>query len=203
MSKGNQLAQELGINCAQALYSQWGNFYAPIKQYPCVLFDESGYIVVNSSDELESCGIKLGKRTNVPNLISTAPSCKVVPAWRTGSTEEFSAQDVSTYYEGAVETISVNRYERNRKARSECTAYYGCICQACGIDLSEKYGPVATNFIHVHHQTMISTLDKEYEVDPISDLIPLCPNCHAIAHLRKEPYSIQEIKGMIAAQGNK
>ena len=199
---GKRLAQELGLNCEQALYSEWGNFYAPIKRYPCILFDEFGYLVINSPAEASASGVRLGKRTNVPNLISSASSYRQVAAWQTNVSGEIFHEKKSAYYEGAVETINVNRYERNKEARRKCIAHYGQACQACDIDLSKKYGSVAENFTHVHHIKKLSTISAKYQIDPVTDLIPLCPNCHAIAHLRKEPYSVQQIKSMIAAQNN-
>lgn len=202
MHKGKQLSQELKIECAQALSGEWGNFYAPIKKYPCVLFDEFGFLVVNSPDDLEKFGIRLGKRTNIPNRISSVPAYQSMAIRRARLTEKIPSNGELSYYEGAAEAVTVNRYERDKTARNKCTAYYGYLCQACGVDLSKKYGSVAKNFIHVHHITKISTIAKEYQVDPIVDLVPLCPNCHAVAHLRDEPYSIQEIKSMISDQEN-
>jgi hypothetical protein len=34
---------------------------------------------------------------------------------------------------------------------------------------------------------------EEYEVDPVKDLRPVCPNCHAMIHRRSPPLSIEEI----------
>lgn len=198
MSKGQELAKELGINCKQALYSAWGNFYAQITDYPCVLFDKSGFLLVNSANDLEIFEIKIGKRTNVPNLISSVPSYQLISAWRVKLAEEVSEEDVGGYIEGAAVKITVNRYERDRQARSKCIAHYGYECQACGIKLSQVYGSVAEQLIHVHHVTPISSVGTAYELDPIQDLRPLCPNCHAVAHLRKVPYSIEELQRMLS-----
>lgn len=200
MSKGRELARELGIECKQALYSEWGNFYAPIKDYPCIFFDKSGFIVIESPDELDGQGIKIGERTNVPNLISSAPKYQLISAWRVKLAEEIVQNDEHLYLEGAVTTIKVNRYERDRNARSKCIKHYGFVCQACGTKLSTIYGLVAEDFIHVHHIRKISSIGEEYHLDPIRDLRPLCPNCHAIAHLRKDAYTIEEIQEMIMKQ---
>ena len=40
----------------------------------------------------------------------------------------------------------------------------------------------------------ISDIGKEYEVDPIKDLIPVCPNCHAMIHSKRPAFTIEEIK---------
>ena len=198
MSKGKYLAEKLGIDCNQALYSERGNFYAPIRTYPCVLFDKAGFIVVNSSSELDGFGIKFKKRTNVSKLISSASTYQLISAWQVNLAEEVLQEDNREYFEGIATTISVNRYERNREARNKCISRYGCVCQACGTKLSDIYGPAARDCIHVHHITTISSVGEEYQLDPILDLIPLCPNCHAVTHLRKEPYSIKELQDMIA-----
>ena len=140
----------------------------------------------------------MGKRTNIPTLISTLPGYKRIESLRIGITEEVWNESISPEIrEGAIETITVNRYERDRRGRSLCIAHYGYICAACDQKLSELYGEVADRLIHVHHLVPLSTINAEYSLDPIHDLRPLCPNCHAVAHLRKEPYSIEEIRAMI------
>jgi hypothetical protein len=106
--------------------------------------------------------------------------------------EEIS--EPSQFIKGAASTITVNRYERDREARRLCIEHHGAMCQACGIDLGERYGEVASGLIHVHHKTPLSEIGQEYEVDPINDLSPACPNCHAVIHLRAPPYSIEEVK---------
>ncbi|MFG3611289.1 hypothetical protein [Rummeliibacillus stabekisii] len=48
--------------------------------------------------------------------------------------------------------------------------------------------------MYVHHLKELHTIGESYEVEPIADLRPVCPNCHAILHKRKPAYSIEEIK---------
>lgn len=85
--------------------------------------------------------------------------------------------------EGATITISVNAYERNPKARSACIKHYGYSCQVCKMQFKDKYSGLGEMFIHVHHIVPLSEIKEEYEVNPIKDLIPVCPNCHAMLHL--------------------
>ena len=61
------------------------------------------------------------------------------------------------------------------------------------------YGERGVGFIHVHHLKPLSEISKEYEVDPIGDLRPLCPNCHAMIHRRPE-MGIEELKELIQTQ---
>ena len=55
------------------------------------------------------------------------------------------------------------------------------------------YGEVAEGLIHVHHLRSLSEVGEEYIVDPIADLRPVCPNCHAVLHTRTPPFSIEEV----------
>jgi predicted HNH restriction endonuclease len=103
-------------------------------------------------------------------------------------------------YEGTVRTISVNAYERSAVARENCILYYGCKCAVCEVTLSDIYGDIAQGYIHVHHLRQLSEINYEYQVDPIQDLLPVCPNCHAILHQSQPPYSIEEVKGFINEQ---
>ena len=62
------------------------------------------------------------------------------------------------------------------------------------------YGELGQGFIHVHHIVPISKIGKEYKIDPINDLVPVCPNCHAMLHRGKDGkvYRIDELKEIIA-----
>ena len=101
---------------------------------------------------------------------------------------------VIKYSEGKTKKILVNSYERNPHARKKCIDHYGLNCQVCDFNFHEKYGDIGKDFIHVHHIIDISTVGKEYDVDPINDLIPVCPNCHSMLHKKKPALSIQELK---------
>ena len=84
--------------------------------------------------------------------------------------------------EGAKKTLIVNQYERNPEGRRQCIEAHGCYGHVCGLDFAKKYGGIGEGFIHVHHLVPISTVGEDYVVDPIKDLIPVCPNCHAMLH---------------------
>lgn len=99
--------------------------------------------------------------------------------------------------EGATKTILVNAYERNAKARKRCVEHYGAICKVCDFAFQSKYGSIGQGYIHVHHLTPMAEVKEDYTVDPIHDLQPICPNCHAMIHSRKPPYSIEELREII------
>lgn len=90
--------------------------------------------------------------------------------------------DGTKLYEGAVKVIKVNSYERNTKAREQCIRYHGLDCKVCGINFNKEYGDIGAGFIHVHHIVPISQVNEEYSINPEKDLIPVCPNCHAMIH---------------------
>lgn len=99
-----------------------------------------------------------------------------------------------TYREGSMIKVMVNRYERDRRATAKCKEHWGTTCHVCDLDFAERYGQIGNDFIHVHHLREIATIGKEYEVDPINDLRPVCPNCHAMLHRHSPPLSINALK---------
>lgn len=103
------------------------------------------------------------------------------------------------YLEGAVREVVVNAYERNSQARAACIDHHKAVCAACEFDFGLVYGEVASGFIHVHHIVPLSSIGAEYKLNPITDLIPLCPNCHAVVHLGAEVMSIEDLKKRLAA----
>lgn len=104
-----------------------------------------------------------------------------------------------TYIEGATQVKLINSYERNPEARKKCIAIFGAVCQACDFDFYHTYGEAAQGYIEVHHIVPISSLKQGYKVNPKTDLVPLCSNCHSVAHKKNPPYSVAEIKHMIAS----
>lgn len=112
--------------------------------------------------------------------------------------EEMPEADECT--EGAVQRVSVNRYERDPEARAKAIQHYGLKCQVCSFDFRAVYGALGEGFIHVHHIFPISQVGKSYVVDPIKDLRPVCPNCHAMLHKRLPPYTIDELRGIMESK---
>lgn len=101
-------------------------------------------------------------------------------------------------YEGSTVKISVNKYERNQEARQECIDHYGCFCQICGFNFEIFYGKLGKEIIHVHHIKPLSEIKEEYVINPKTDLIPVCPNCHSMIHRKTPCYTISEISQLIA-----
>lgn len=113
--------------------------------------------------------------------------------------EEVEAESVSELVsagmpEGAKERVEVNRYERSRLNRALCIAAHGVTCKVCGFNFENVYGEIGAGFINVHHITPVSKIGEGYLVNPVDDLVPVCPNCHAMLHRFDPPVSVEEMK---------
>jgi 5-methylcytosine-specific restriction protein A len=113
--------------------------------------------------------------------------------------EEVAEDEV--YAEGNVTRISVNRYERDPGARTQCIAIHGPACAICGFDFGLAYGQRMNGFIHVHHVTPLHQIGERYQVKPRTDMIPVCPNCHAVIHSKREPMSVEEVRQLLKQEG--
>ena len=117
--------------------------------------------------------------------------------------DEENIENSQLYTEGSKKKVIVNAYERNPQAKKKCIDFYkkkhnGIIkCEICGFNFGQVYGDKFSEKIHVHHKKEISQIGESYKVNPTKDLVPICPNCHLIAHSRKPAYSVEEIKEMI------
>jgi 5-methylcytosine-specific restriction enzyme A len=118
-------------------------------------------------------------------------------------TIEDSAQqnrsEVSGMPEGALMKVLVNRYERSPANRAACIAHFGSLCRACGFDFLKVYGELGEGFVEVHHRIPVSLMGQNYFVNPISDLVPLCSNCHSMVHRCNPPLTVEALAELVAA----
>jgi predicted HNH restriction endonuclease len=96
----------------------------------------------------------------------------------------------------------VNAYERNPLARAQCLAKFGYSCCTCGFNFEHIYGELGRQYIHVHHLVPLSEIQAEYVVDPLKDLVPICPNCHAMIHRTIPARSITELRAILERSGH-
>lgn len=97
---------------------------------------------------------------------------------------------------GEIESLS-KRYERNPINRQACIAAHGAICSICGMDFGRKYGMLGDGFIEVHHIQPVSTYGGAKKINPRTDLIPVCANCHAMLHRKSPPVSPQDLRDVL------
>jgi hypothetical protein len=104
------------------------------------------------------------------------------------------------YPEGLKKKVTVNAYERDELARKKCIEKYGYKCAVCCFDFHDAYGEIGNCFVHVHHLIPLHRVGEQYEVDPIKDLRPVCPNCHAMLHRGSEVLTIESLRKLLKPQ---
>jgi len=91
------------------------------------------------------------------------------------------------------------RIERNSDAGKEAKRIHGFICQGCGFDFEEFYGPIGREYIEAHHLLPLSELpeDELVRMDAEKDFAVLCANCHRMIHRKDAPKTIPEFREIV------
>ncbi len=188
-------------------------YKAPIDglYYGAYIFDTKSVITFEpiTYDELHVIDNNLAPFSQVKQIVSYDYFAEILGLIRRKQksvfAEELSDQEVPLYIEGAKKQIVVNAYERSYKAREECIKHKGNKCLICNFDFGMFYGNEFKGKIHVHHIKALAEIDSEYQLDPLNDLIPVCPNCHLALHSKAggEVYSVEDIKNAIQKQRKK
>ncbi|WP_447722874.1 HNH endonuclease [Edwardsiella tarda] len=111
---------------------------------------------------------------------------------------ELELGEYESLSEGKKDMRYVTTYERMSKLRQQAIAIHGTTCFGCSFNFGQYYGAEAEGFIHIHHIHPLSEGDGEQLIDPALDLIPLCPNCHAMIHMnKKKTLSLAELRALI------
>ena len=126
--------------------------------------------------------------TNDVTSVTDSPVLSPLP-------EEIPDKDL--YIEGASIKIRVNYYERDPRARQACINHWGTSCAVCHMSFGRKYGALGQGFIHIHHLIPLSGLGEDYAIYLISELRPVCPNCHAMLHKRIPQLQIEELQELL------
>ncbi len=174
----NQKVETLNV---EEWETQWNNITFQLKKIP-VDYDE-----MNEFEIEETC---ISISTKIIGLIMS-----LVPL-------EENSEDVEVegLPEGSKSRIEVNKYERSSLNRAMCIDVKGTRCYVCDFDFGECYGEIGEGFIHVHHTTPVSEIGPNYIINPIKDLVPVCPNCHAMLHTSRPPLSTEELKMIISSK---
>lgn len=193
------LARRWGLDVTHGHYRETGDWYHHLTRFPGALFDKHGYVVFATEADYLTCPqLQLAQDVHVPNGIASIPKyVRVVGADGERLDESKPDSERMRYREGQVVEVNLTRYERDRAARQACLEHHGFNCSVCQVNLEDKYGPAAEGVVHVHHLAALGDAGGEYEVDPIADLRPVCPNCHAVIHSKHPHYSIAEVRTML------
>lgn len=104
---------------------------------------------------------------------------------------------IESFYEGRLKEVRLTKPERNPRARAACLHHYGSQCLCCGMTFERVYGEDAARLVVVHHLKPLGAAHGQREVDPVQDLRPVCPNCHAVIHLTNPPLSIDAVRSRL------
>lgn len=145
-------------------------------------------------------GVRLISQDDYDSILSRAePVAKEIAAKQTASDIDPLAFESAN--EGSKLSYFGTRYERQRDLRLKAIAIHGLDCKACGFDFEKAYGEYAKGLIHVHHVVPISTYGGDKTVNPETDLVTLCANCHAVVHRKRDvTLSVEELKKMLKRQ---
>lgn len=194
---GRYLAQHWGVDVKHALYREDGIWFHRLRAFPAALFDANGYVLFRSADEYHrALDGQIKQDVHVRGGISSLSGYVRIRLCDHDIASQRSINDTSepTILEGKGMELTLTRYERDPLARALCLRHYGFRCCVCDILFLEVYGPLGLRFIQVHHLQPLATGGKERPVDPIKDLRPVCPNCHAMLHRREPPLTIDELR---------
>ncbi len=92
-----------------------------------------------------------------------------------------------------------NAYERSSRNRAACINAHGTRCAACDMSFAERYGVMGADFIHVHHVRPFRRRSARIDLDRRKDLVPVCPNCHAMLHTKSPQRSVKELHRLLSA----
>jgi predicted HNH restriction endonuclease len=199
---GETLNRRWNVNARHALFSNTGRWYHQLKRFPGALFDLKGYLLFKTEEEYRICSsLSINQDIWAPHGIASAAGYVQVvidgSEYVPSTTSPSGAKPDRAHYEGNPVSVSLTVYERDREARTRCLQHYGYKCTVCLFDFSRTYGEIGVGMIHVHHLTPVSRIGETHAVDPIHDLRPICPNCHAVIHRRQPPFSIEEVEKMM------
>lgn len=123
-----------------------------------------------------------------------------VSLWKEIASENEDLSEFESFVEGSKKQKFMTYYERIPENRKQAIKIHGCTCFGCGFNFEKTYGSHGKGFIHIHHIKPVSQFEKPQKVNPETDLIPLCPNCHAMIHRqRNKTLSFEELRALISS----
>ena len=92
-----------------------------------------------------------------------------------------------SWEEGGRVDVTLSKIERDPAVRKRALGHYGCKCRACG------YVPPngVTRTIDIHH---LHPLAEGKRHTRLEDVIPLCANCHRLAHDETPPIPLARLR---------
>ena len=111
---------------------------------------------------------------------------------------ESYVEEIIPAQDGKKVRIYTTKYERNPQNRKLAIKIHGTKCMVCGFDFAATYGDIGRDFIEVHHTKPLYSLDEEMMVNPETDLVCVCSNCHRMIHRKRNIIlSFEELKQLV------
>jgi hypothetical protein len=148
-------------------------------------------------DSLVPALIEFAKENTRVNLVNRIEEIKELKKIVESDLDSLEIEE-SHYYEGGRKEHLSSFFERNPEIRFAAISIHGTKCMGCGFDFEEKYGERGSGFIEVHHLRSVNQLTEPTEIDPRTDMIVVCSNCHRMIHRkRNDPLSLKELRRII------
>ena len=93
-----------------------------------------------------------------------------------------------SYSEGRQIQVTLSKSERSSYLRKLAIKHYGLKCYACDLV------PRSPNQIDIHHKEPIAEGERETTIE---DLVPLCANCHRLAHSETPPLTVDFLRELV------
>ena len=174
----------------------------------------------NFSREIDPTGSDFTKRLykeSLKKVLETVPeeyendfyrgyhwNCEVIERIRNASKHEINwdeetvQEETAGTTEGKRTVYYTTKYERSSKNREAAIRIHGTKCMICGFDFGQKYGELGKGYIEVHHIKPLATLEQEVVINPETDLICVCANCHRMLHRFKNYIvTVEELKYIV------
>lgn len=151
--------------------------------------------------QIESTTSHLDQVKNEQNLVQDSQNSATTDKELEKNVDlDVEAEQVEDGYgiEGKLINYYGNRFERNSRNRKLAIKKHGLNCFGCGFNFEDRYGERGKGFIEVHHIYPLNTLEEAKEINPETDLVPLCANCHRMVHRRKDDIlDLQSLKNLL------
>lgn len=110
-------------------------------------------------------------------------------------TENRKKAEAQEVMEGEMVTAEATFRMRNRAIIAAKKALSNGLCEVCSLNFKDKYS-IDKNCLVAHHINPIGNRSSASKTT-VDDILLLCPNCHAVAHTKEPPLSLEEMKKLI------
>ena len=197
--KAVRLNEAWGVGADQVRYSDDGHWYATLSRFPAALFDAHGYVLFSTKDEYENSPyLDIGKQISVPK-----PGISAIPSYvGFHDSDATPSLDVDIHTLAATEgrrrlVLHLQRERSQTVVRNKKKQASSLDCEVCGFSFERAYGSAASEYCEVHHILPLSEVEHTIRTR-MEDLAILCANCHRVVHLHNPPYTLEEVRSMLA-----